>query len=202
MCSSKLQAGILLTAGTAPKLAQRFLLPPLNPAEENSSSQLPNSRNNKQCRSISRILSVREMRRGSHVSGSFVASGLVRPTRECVPRGAGRGEQPRIPFGIPLLYGLAPGGVYRVSLQLRKGIPFRTLIIANEAVSPYLAFSPLFPPRGCTRGQKRYVFCDTIHTCRLSPADSALFARHPALWSSDFPHGTEVPRDCPTCSVK
>jgi len=36
-------------------------------------------------------------------------------------------------------------------------------------------------------GAGRYIFCDTFRHLELSPQIPSLFARHAALWCSDFP---------------
>ena len=79
----------------------------------------------------------------------------------------------------PLLFGLAPDGVCPA-----PGV-------AARAVSSYLAFSPLplnAAGLATTGPQGRYVFCDTFRPPGLATGSPPLFAGHPALWSSDFPH--------------
>jgi len=76
------------------------------------------------------------------------------------------------------LFGLAPGGVYRA---------FNVTI---EAVSSYLAFSPLSRCAGLC------IFCGTVPR---SPG--VRVTDHPAPWSSDFPHPVHkrTRRDRLTC---
>ena len=138
-------------------------------------------------RSVSRILSVPpDGGRGSHFSGPWIAPRLKRPTRECIPlaRDAKRAASPP-------LFGLAPGGVCRAP------------VIADGAVSSYLAFSPF--PRACDathRGTRWYVFCDTVRPRPLARTGPPLFTGHPALRSSDFPHpASHAGCGCPTCAV-
>lgn len=60
------------------------------------------------------------------------------------------------------LFGLAPGRV------------FRALLIAQKAVSPYLAFSPLLAlvPRGYQ--SERYIFCGTIRDSFITKESPAV----------------------------
>jgi hypothetical protein len=91
-----------------------------------------------------------------------------------VPRGGTR-SGPLLGF----LFGLAPDGV------------FRALPVARQAVSSYLAFSPL--PR---LAAGRFIFCGTVRRKarasrpRLSSSGAWRcdeVTRHRALWCSDFP---------------
>ena len=78
------------------------------------------------------------------------------------------------------LFGLAPDGV------------FRALPVTRQAVSSYLAFSPL--PRPCGRGG---LFSVALSVGRLAPPSRVYLrldawrrdgvTRHRALWCSDFP---------------
>jgi hypothetical protein len=47
-----------------------------------------------------------------------------------------------------------------------------------------LSFESLVQPQS---GAGRYIFCDTFRHLELSPQIPSLFARHAALWCSDFP---------------
>jgi len=74
----------------------------------------------------------------------------------------------------PPLFGLAPGGVCRAPR------------ITAEAVSSYLAFSPLPDAAIAASGG---VFSVTLSVpARFRGARPPLLTGHPALWSSDFPH--------------
>ena len=67
----------------------------------------------------------------------------------------------------PLLFGLAPRGVYPASR------------VAPAAVRSYRTFSPL--PR-----ERRYLFCGTFREIRFERTSPAV-SRHAALWRPDFP---------------
>src|SRR5271156_6296967 len=85
------------------------------------------------------------------------------------------------------LFGLAPDGV------------FRALPVARQAVSSYLAFSPL--PGPCGTGG---LFSVALSVGRHAPAARVYLrldawrcdevTRHPALWCSDFPPPTREGR--------
>ena len=108
-------------------------------------------------------------RSGNHSSGPWIAPGIMRSTQE--PR-TGR---PLIPFGIALLFDLAPCGV------------FRAAAVANGAVRSYRTFSPL-PPQGGGG-----VFSVALSVGSPLPR----VTRRTALWSSDFPRfRTNRNRDC------
>lgn len=93
-------------------------------------------------RSVSRVLYGRACaRRGSHSSGTDVATRLLQPTRTADPETDCRSFR----TGAPSLFGLAPGGVYRAAR------------IAAGAVGSYPTLSPL-PRHPCRlrRSRKRY----------------------------------------------
>ena len=104
-------------------------------------------------RSVSRVLYGRAFaRRGSHSSGTDVATRLLQPTRTTDPETDCRSLR----TGAPSLFGFAPDGVYRA------------VCIAADAVGSYPTLSPL--PRHpcrcsfCTtiRKTRRFTFCGTI----------------------------------------
>src|ERR1051326_6305906 len=80
---------------------------------------------------------------------------------------------PRIsgPAALPL-FCLAPHGV------------FRAVRLTPDAVSSYLAFSPL--PVLLSKN-RRCLFCDTFRQRPLSRMLPAYSTRHAAVWCSDFP---------------
>jgi len=121
---------------------------------------------------ISRVLY--PLRGDDHLSGRIVTDRLKRPTRIS----NSRGPQPVLADGF--LLGLAPDEVYRA-------IP-----VARNAVSSYLAISPL-PRRAETRAG-RFAFCCTV--CRVSapgryPASCPVV---PGLSSSIAAGGHPLPR--------
>jgi hypothetical protein len=73
---------------------------------------------------------------------------------------------------ILLLFCLAPHGVF-------PAIP-----LTRDAVSSYLAFSPL--PALFSKN-RRYLLCDTFRQRSLSRTPPACSTRHAAVWCSDFP---------------
>src|SRR5436190_2317784 len=123
---------------------------------------------------VSRILSVRRGGRDDHLShrissmpAAFSRS-VVRRYPEIGPeflRGIGG------PAVLPL-FCLAPHGVF-------PAIP-----LTRDAVSSYLAFSPL--PALFSKN-RRYLFCDTFRQRSLSRTPPAHSTRHTAVWCSDFP---------------
>src|ERR1700730_8589404 len=119
-----------------------------------------------------------------HSSGTLVAERLVRPTRAAARRLA---RHLRIlPECLPLLLGLAPGGV------------FPAAPVAGGAVRSYRTVSPLPPARFPETG-RRYTFCGTfpgVAPAGLSPppplrgAGTSLSppqaeSGHPAVWQED-----------------
>ena len=110
--------------------------------------------------------------RGSHFSGSAVAGGLKRPTRECslsaVQEGAKRAASPLC------------------LVLLRVGFVVRPHYCGTGELLPRLfTLATVCPVYGKTR---RYVFCDTLRSPGLAYGSPLLFTGHPALRSSDFPH--------------
>src|SRR6266480_2156817 len=75
------------------------------------------------------------------------------------------------PAVLPL-FCLAPHGV------------FRAVPLTRNAVSSYLAFSPL--PALLSKN-RRCLFCDTFRQRPLARTPPAYFTRHAAVWCSDFP---------------
>jgi hypothetical protein len=102
------------------------------------------------CQTVCKPGSVPPKSGDGHSSGTFVAERLARPTRA-----AARKARPAArlsPHRLPLLLGLAPGGVYPAAA------------VAGGAVRSYRTISPL-PPAGPTNGTgwaRRYVFCGTF----------------------------------------
>ncbi len=82
-----------------------------------------------------------------HSSGTPVTGRLVRPTRAAA-RKLARPARARDGTGLPPLFGLAPGGVYRA-------VP-----VAGDAVRSYRTLSPL--PAGCEAARRRFAFCGTF----------------------------------------
>jgi len=123
---------------------------------------------------VSRILSVaREAQRGDHSSSPAIADGIQQPTRGSQRRSLSSATHSGR-AGPPLLFGLAPRGV------------FRAPAIADEAVGSYPTFSPLpnaptergeleVFPRACHRvcPHRRFIFCGTFR----SRASHRTFAR-------------------------
>ena len=106
------------------------------------------------CETISRILSPLSWR---------VIIYLMQPTHESDETGHFVIRN----SGFSHLFGLAPGGV------------FHAFNVAIEAVSSYLAFSPLL------KKPERYIFCGTVrHPDFGMPS---IHSKHRTLWSSDFP---------------
>ena len=119
-----------------------------------------------------------------HSSGTLVAERLVRPTRAAARRLA---RHLRIfPECLPLLLGLAPGGV------------FPAAAVAGGAVRSYRTVSPLPPARRAAAGW-RCTFCGTfpgVAPAGRYPAPHLRGARtflsppqaesgHPAVWQED-----------------
>jgi len=73
---------------------------------------------------------------------------------------------------VLLLFCLAPHGV------------FPAISLTRDAVSSYLAFSPL--PALFSKN-RRYLLCDTFRRRSLSRTPPAYSTRHAAVWCSDFP---------------
>jgi len=73
---------------------------------------------------------------------------------------------------VLLLFCLAPHGV------------FPAILLTRDAVSSYLAFSPL--PALFSKN-RRYLLCDTFRQRSLSRTPPAYSTRHAAVWCSDFP---------------
>jgi hypothetical protein len=73
---------------------------------------------------------------------------------------------------VLLLFCLAPHGV------------FPAISLTRDAVSSYLAFSPL--PALFSKN-RRYLLCDTFRQRSLSRTPPAYSTRHAAVWCSDFP---------------
>jgi hypothetical protein len=88
---------------------------------------------------------------------------------------------PRIngPAVLPL-FCLAPHGV------------FRAVPLTRDAVSSYLAFSPL--PALLSKN-RRCLFCDTFRHRNFATAVPAYSTRHAAVWCSDFPPAIPQERD-------
>jgi hypothetical protein len=61
---------------------------------------------------------------------------------------------------------------------------FSTLPRTTLGPTRPLSFESLVQPQS---GAGRYIFCDTFRYLELSPQIPSLFARHAALWCSDFP---------------
>jgi hypothetical protein len=94
-------------------------------------------------------------------------------------------ESPTERAAPPLLFGLAPRGVY----------PANPDYSGRGALLPHLfTLAPRSNPRG------RYVFCGTIRETRFERIPPAV-SRHAALWRPDFPPATQaltrVAGDCP-----
>ena len=97
-------------------------------------------------RRVSRVLS-HPLRGGDgHSSGTPVAERLVRPTRAAARRSARHSRERGC---LPLLLGLAPGGV------------FPAAAVAGGAVRSYRTVSPL-PPARCPGTDRRCTFCGTF----------------------------------------
>jgi hypothetical protein len=135
-------------------------------------------------RRVSRVLSRRaEQSCGGdgHSSGTLVAERLVRPTRAAARRLAR--QLRRFPGCLPLLLGLAPGGV------------FPAAAVAGSAVRSYRTISPLPPARGPRTG-RRCIFCGTFPGVAPAGGYPAPYLRgartflsplgaesgHPAVW--------------------
>src|SRR6266705_538936 len=98
-------------------------------------------------------------------------TGAGRPANFHSPRCNGtRGSNG--PAALPL-FCLAPHGVFHASR------------ITSQAVSSYLAFSPL--PVPCFPKNRRCLFCDTLRHRNFTTAVPASSTRHAAVWCSDFP---------------
>jgi len=63
-------------------------------------------------------------------------------------------------------------------------VVFRAVPLTRDAVSSYLAFSPL--PALFSKNRRSF-FCDTFRRREFSFAAPAYFTRHAAVWCSDFP---------------
>ena len=123
---------------------------------------------------VSRILSVGRAGRDDHLSHPDLSERPRRfhaawcdDTRRSVPNFRDIGGP-----AVLLLFCLAPHGVF-------PAIP-----LARDAVSSYLAFSPL--PALFSKN-RRYLFCDTFRQRSLSRTPPAYSTRHAAVWCSDFP---------------
>jgi hypothetical protein len=123
---------------------------------------------------VSRILSVRQGGRDDHLShriSSMPAAfshNVVRRYPEIGPeflRGIGGPA-------VLLLFCLAPHGV------------FPAISLTRDAVSSYLAFSPL--PALFSKN-RRYLLCDTFRQRSLARTPPAYSTRHAAVRCSDFP---------------
>ena len=114
---------------------------------------------------ISRVLSPRG--EADHFSGTAVARGLVRPTRDLpvIPDRTARAA-PRP------LFGLAPGGVYRAAP------------VTGSAVGSYPTVSPLPVPSRAIGGLLSVALSVALRRPGVT--------RHPALRSSDFPPVTQA----------
>ena len=97
----------------------------------------------------------------NHLSRLIVTNKLERPTY----------RRMRATSLMPYL-GLAPGGVYTA------------LLVTQQTVSSYLAFSSL--------PHKWRLFSVALSLGSLPLG----VTQHPALWSSDFPHVANATRDC------
>ena len=125
----------------------------------------PKSKMDGRSGSVSRILSPGLLRGGDHSSGAPV----IRRLDAAYPRGIPRRAT------SPLLFGLAPGGVYRA------------VSVTRDAVSSYLAVSPL-PATGSGTPS-----AGGLLSVALSVGFPLLgVTQHPALRSSDFPHLCET----------
>ena len=117
--------------------------------------------------------SVPRERGDGHSSGTFVAERLARPTRA-----AARQARPAAPVigqrRLPLLLGLAPGGVCRAAA------------VAGSAVRSYRTISPL-PPPGRTEMRKEGSAVYFLWHFPWGHPRRALPGTAPA-WSPDFPH--------------
>jgi len=123
---------------------------------------------------VSRILSVRRGGRDDHLSHR-ISSMPAAFSRSVVRRYPEIGPEFLRGIGGPavlLLFCLAPHGVF-------PAIPLK-----RDAVSSYLAFSPL--PALLSKN-RRCVFCDTVRRRNFSTATPAFSTRHAAVWCSDFP---------------
>jgi hypothetical protein len=88
---------------------------------------------------------------------------------------------------VLLLFCLAPHGV------------FPAISLTRDAVSSYLAFSPL--PALFSKN-RRYLFCDTFRQRSLSRTPPAYFTRHAAVWCSDFPLANLTTHQRPSAIAK
>lgn len=95
-------------------------------------------------------------------------------------RGKNRARRP-----CPLLC-LAPHGVSHATSFTRRsgGLLPRLFNLAPHHFGGALPFLALGRSQS---GAGRYIFCDTFRHLELSPQLPSLFARHAALWCSDFP---------------
>lgn len=129
------------------------------------------------------VFSVLANRGGSHFSGRRIAPTLVRPTREFDPAvGGTRSEQLLLSY-----LALLRGGLSCPRDHSRGGELLPRLFTLTSRPGPRTGGRPV----------GRYVLCDTLRSRPFTRAGPPLFAGHPALWSSDFPHpawgGTRLP---------
>ena len=100
---------------------------------------------------------------------------------------------------LPLLC-LAPHGVSHATpfTQRSGGLLPRLFNLAPLHFGHVLPFSPF---RRSQSGAGRYIFCDTFRHLELTPQMPSLFARHAALWCSDFPLAQQGLRQRPPVTV-
>ena len=110
-----------------------------------------------------------------HSSGTPVTGRLVRPTRAAARRSAR--HLGIAPGCLPLLLGLAPGGV------------FPAAAVAGGAVRSYRTVSPLPPARACRGRARRYTFCGTFPGVAPAGRYPAPYLRGARTFLS--PHGGE-----------
>jgi hypothetical protein len=127
------------------------------------------------CQTVCKPGSVPPKSGDGHSSGTFVAERLARPTRA-----AARKARPAArlsPHRLPLLLGLAPGGVYPAAA------------VAGGAVRSYRTISPL-PPAGPRGDRMGSAVCFLWHFPWGRPR-RALPGTVPP-WSPDFPPSAQV----------
>jgi hypothetical protein len=123
---------------------------------------------------VSRILSIRRDGRDDHLSHR------ISPTPATFSRSVVR-RYPEI--GPEFHRGICGPAVLLLFCLTPHGV-FPAIPLARDAVSFYLAFSPL--PALFSKN-RRYVFCDTVRRRNFSTAPPAYSTRHAAVWCSDFP---------------